>query len=145
MAERITSLRKRKDLQKKLKETTHQFFDYESVSLEDMAGNYVIIKKFVKGVPTKFGAERMLFIIEEVDQDVVEDWEEDPEEVDLKTGNTYKMFSSSKRINDAVKALEEEDPTCFPLLVKLIKRTFKAKSKKTGKIEEFTSYEIDLT
>ncbi len=142
--EKITSLKQRKDLQKKLKETTHQFFDYESVSLEDMVGQYIIIKRFIKGIPTKFGAERMLLIIDEVDQDVVDEWEEDPDEVELKTGNTYKMFSSSKRINKSIQALEETDPTCFPLLVKINKRTFKAKSKKTGKMEEFTSYEIEL-
>lgn len=142
--EKITSLKQRKDLQKKLKETTHQFFDYESVSLEDMVGQYIIIKRFIKGIPTKFGAERMLLIIDEVDQDAVDEWEEDPDEVELKTGNTYKMFSSSKRINKSIQALEETDPTCFPLLVKINKRTFKAKSKKTGKMEEFTSYEIEL-
>ena len=144
MGEKITSLRKRKDLQKKLKEATHQFYDYESVSLEDMVGQFVIIKKFIKGVPTKYGSERMLLIIEEVDQEAVDEWEEDPDEIELKTGNTYKMFSSSKRINDALKALDEEDSNCFPILVKLAKRTFKAKSKKTGKLEEFTSYEIEL-
>jgi hypothetical protein len=109
-----------------------------------MVGQYIIIKRFIKGIPTKFGAERMLLIIDEVDQDVVDEWEEDPDEVELKTGNTYKMFSSSKRINKSIQALEETDPTCFPLLVKINKRTFKAKSKKTGKIEEFTSYEIEL-
>jgi len=76
-----------------------------------------------------------------VDEDKLKEQEKQPdEEIEIRDGNTYKVFSSSKILNRSLRLLSETDPTVFPILVKLKKEV--RESKKTG--NKYTIYDIEV-
>ena len=90
---------------------------------------------------TKLGKDRFLLIVDTVDEDKLKEQEKQPdEEIEIRDGNTYKVFSSSKILNRSLQLLPETDPTVFPILVKLKKEV--RESKKTG--NKYTIYDIEV-
>ncbi len=135
--QKITVLSQRNDLILRVN-STRRFFDYTIKSLSQLSDKVIIIEYFVDNIKTKHGDNRYLLIISEVDPTLLEEWKNDPL-IDPRTGNTYKVITSSSRLQGALYTIREADPNSFPLLAKITKHTYT--SKKDGKVK--TYYELE--
>lgn len=108
-------------------------YDYPCKSWSVLLDQWFILETFVENVKTKNGI-RTLVIISELS---------DPEDPYSKpTGMHYRVFSSSKRINEVLSNLRitGDELRMLPMTFRVISVTFE--SKKSGK--KMTRYEFDL-
>lgn len=107
-------------------------YDYQTRSLTSLVDSWFILETFVYPVKTKNG-DRLMMIISELS---------DPGNPNsLPTGIKYKVFSSSRCINDFLIGLREtkDELRALPMIIKVISIPYT--DRKSGKIK--TRFEFD--